>query len=102
MPKIGIAIVGFIIGLFVGTGGFVWLWVEFHPPSSEIWTSTIEMQLENGAVIPVGSEFTVDQYMSEGFVRLELAINVEEEFTGRFKKRMEQVRGLTIPYWVRQ
>jgi hypothetical protein len=35
--------------------------------------------LTNGAVIPAGTEMTVEKDMSEGFVRLNLTINVDGE-----------------------
>jgi hypothetical protein len=102
MAKTGIALAGFVVGLLVSAGAFVWVWIEFHPPTSEVWTSTTEIRLENGALIPAGSELIVDDYMPEGFVRIELAINVDGESLSRFDKRTEQARNLAIPYWVQQ
>jgi hypothetical protein len=50
MAKTGIALAGFVVGLLVSSGAFIWVWIEFHPPTSEVWTSTTEIRLENGAL----------------------------------------------------
>lgn len=100
MARIGFALTGFVAGLSGSAGILLWLWTEFHSRTSEVWTASTEIRLENGTTIPAGSEFTVHRYMPEGFVTLRLSINVEGRALDQFESRVENVSFLVIPYWI--
>ena len=107
MGKIGLVLTGLVAGLLLATAivywvVFPWVWSEAHSGTSEIWRAEKQLTLANGATIPEGTEMTVDQYMPEGFVRLNLAINVEGDSLKSFSKRTERFPNLSIPYWVEQ
>ena len=102
MAKLGLVLAGFVGGLLIAAGVVALVWIEFHPATTEVWAASGEVKLANGGVIPAGTEMTVDSFMPEGFVRLTLAINVDGEALAGFDKRTENVRNLSIPYWVEQ
>ena len=102
MAKIRLVLSGFVVGLLVAAAVSVWVWTEFHSTTSEVWTTSTEVKLENGATIPAGSELTVHRYMPEGFATLRLSVNVEGESTSKFETRLEDVSFLVIPYSVVQ
>ena len=100
MLKLGLVVGGLISGLLIAAAVFALVWAQIYPASTEVWVVSNDLRLENGTVIPAGTEMTVDAYMPEGFVRLSLAINAEGDSLMGFDKRIESVRNLTIPYWV--
>jgi hypothetical protein len=107
MGKFGLLLTGFVAGLLLAAAigmwaVFPWVWGEAHSGTSEIWRTERQLTLGNGAAIPEGTEMTVAEYMPEGFVRLNLAINVEGESLDWFNKRTEKLPNLKIPYWVEQ
>jgi len=70
------------------------------PSSTVVYTSRQPIKLDNGAVLPPGTQFIHFRDMSEGFTVLTLYINVgRPEFEG-FSSRTEDVRNLVLPYWV--
>ena len=102
MAKIAIFVGSFLLGVAATSIVTYFLWQEFHPSTTEIWTASTDLKLANGTTIPDGTEFIVDAYMPEGFVSLALFVNVEGESLSRFTKRTENARVLKIPYWVEQ
>ena len=102
MAKLGLVLAGFVGGLLMAAGVVALVWKEFDSATTEVWKASTELMLENGAIIPAGTEMTVDKYMPEGFVRLSLAINAEGESLGQFDMRTEDARNLSLPYWVEQ
>ena len=102
MAKLGLVLACLVGGLLIAAGIFALVWIEFHPATTEVWKSSSDIRLANGALIPAGTEMTVDAYMPEGFVSLSLAINVDGEALAGFDKRTENLRNLSIPYWVEQ
>ena len=107
MGRIGLLLTGFVAGLLLAAAIgmwfiFPWVWGEAHSATSEVWRAEKQLMLANGTAISAGTEMTVDAYMPEGFVRLNLAINVEGESLDLFNKRTESLPNLTIPYWVEQ
>ena len=102
MVKVGLVLAGFAAGMLVAATVTVWVWTEFHSTTSEVWTTSTDVQLENGTLIPAGAELTVDRYMPEGFVTLRLSVNVEGESISKFESRIEDVSFLVIPYSVTQ
>ena len=78
--KIFVTSVGsFLLGIAASALAAYLVWQEYYPNSTEVWTASSELTLGNGATIPGGTEFIVDKYMPEGFVRLSLYVNVEGE-----------------------
>ena len=107
MGKFGLLLAGFIAGLLLAAAIgmwviFPWVWGEAHSGTSEVWRTERPLTLANGTAIPAGTELTVGEFMPEGFVRLNLAINVEGESLDWFDKRTEKGPNLKIPYWVEQ
>ena len=107
MGRIGLLVTGFVAGLLLAAAVgmwviFPWMWGEAHNGTSEVWRAERQLTLANGTAIPSGTELTVDEYMPEGFVRINLAINVEGDSLDWFNKRTENVPNLVIPYWVEQ
>ena len=100
MGKIIGLLMAFLIGAFVSGVGLYLLWKYQHPNETEVWVTNDPVQLANGAVLPVGTEFTIEHWMPEAFVTLTLHVNVEGSALDKFDRRMEPKRNLTIPVWV--
>ena len=95
-------LMAFLLGTVVSGIGLFSLWKYQHPNETEVWVVNESIRLENGAVIPVGTEFTIEHWMPEAFVTLTLHVNVEGEALEMFDKRVEPKRNLIIPIWVEQ
>ena len=107
MGRIGLLLTGFGAGLLLAAAIGMWVvfpsvWGAAHSETSEVWRTEKQITLANGTAIPAGTEMTVGKYMPEGFVRLNLAINVDGESLDWFNKRTEKLPNLQIPYWVEQ
>ena len=102
MVKTAIALIGFSLGIAAAAVAGYFLWLEFDPKSSEIWTASTEIRLENGVVFPAGVELVVHRHMPEGFVTLQLFVNVEGDTLSKFETRVENHRSVVIPYWAEQ
>ncbi|MEM1264330.1 MAG: hypothetical protein AAGH76_18160 [Pseudomonadota bacterium] len=100
MRKLGLVLSGFLGGLLVAVSAVALVFLEFYPATTGVWVASEDVRLENGSVITAGTEMTVDSFMSEGFVRLSLSVNVEGEALAGFERRTEDARDLKIPYWV--
>jgi hypothetical protein len=93
-------LIAFFIGAFVAAVGLYSYWKFQHPNETEVWVTNEPVQLANGAVLPIGTELTIEHWMPEAFVTLTLHVNVEGAALDKFDKRIEPKRNLTIPVWV--
>jgi len=90
-----------LLGMVLGavTTGFL-LVAHFSPPSTVVYSAEREFRLENGAVLPAGTQLIHRRSASEGFQSLCLGVNVGGEQQALFRSRVEPRRELFIPYWV--
>jgi len=90
----------FVLGISVGVGTTGVLWFFNQQSESEVWQTKKELTSSSGVVIPSGTELTLNKYMPEGFVGLELSVSVEGETLNEFKVSQHKEPNLKIPVWV--
>ena len=89
----------FIVGLLAGVSSIIF--VELYSSNStEVWTATKNLESDDGLIIPAGTKLIVHNYMQEGFVALNLGINVEGKELDAFTKETIDKLQLRAPVWV--
>ena len=91
----------FIVGLLIGIASLA-AFNFLDIGQTEIWKSQVELTTKSGMVIPVGTEFVLSEYMSEGYVALSLGVNVEGSELNLFGKSELDKSNLRIPLWVQE
>lgn len=67
----------------------------------KVWESNKSLITQSGINFPVGTKFVVAEYMPEGFVALNLTVNVEGQELSSFQKTVvSNSKKLRIPVWV--
>lgn len=88
---------GFVVGAIS-----VFAYLHIHSGSSEVWVSNVSLNTQSGINFPAGTQFVVSEYMPEGFVALNLNVNVEgKELTSFQKTVVNNSKNLRIPVWVK-
>ncbi|GLX86960.1 hypothetical protein tloyanaT_32130 [Thalassotalea loyana] len=88
---------GFVIGAIS-----VFAYLHIHNSSPEVWVSNVSLNTQSGINFPPGTKFVVSEYMPEGFVALNLNVNVEgKELTSFQKTVVNNSKNLRIPVWVK-
>lgn len=75
---------------------------QFHEKPTEIWTTTRDIETDNGIMIPKGIEMRVHETMPEGFTSLQLYLNVDGKALEYFDKITDSRSNLIIPHQVKQ
>jgi hypothetical protein len=92
---------GLLLGVLIGVGGASFaIYRIAYPDKSVVFTTTQQVHLENGVVIPAGVDLILEEEMSEGFAALSLHVNVQGQDRSLFATRVEPKQRLVIPYWV--
>jgi len=94
-----IYIIGILLSYFIGVASVIG-YQYLQSNSTEIWKSKSTLVSDNGIIIPSGTEFTVNGYYSEGFVALNLSINIEGSELTKFQKNTRMKRNYRVPYFV--
>ena len=97
--KLALTIGTWLLGLVMGASGLAGYWYWQHR-STEVWVVSEPLRSDHGLLIPQGTELIHERWMSEGFARLSLSMNVEGEALALFETRLEQKSFLAIPYWI--
>jgi hypothetical protein len=89
-------LLGMVVGVAITTSGW-WLLNR----RTRVMTTTSEVRLEGGIVLPKGTDLTFDTSMSEGFEVLKLYVNVNHPAFDRLFQARSEPHGFFIhPYWV--
>ncbi|KZN57993.1 hypothetical protein N473_26575 [Pseudoalteromonas luteoviolacea CPMOR-1] len=89
-----------IVGIVVGAIS-VCAYVHFQNSSVEVWESNKTFITQSGINLPAGTKFVVAEYMPEGFVALNLTVNVEGQELSSFQKTVvSNSKKLRMPVWV--
>jgi hypothetical protein len=96
MRFLATAVFFFLLG-----GASVVAWHIFsQPKKTEVWVAKSDIFTTQGSKISAGTEFVVEQYMAEGFVALNLVVNVEATDFSAFEVKEEPYQNLRIPVWL--
>jgi len=95
--KLFIGIASTLGGIVIGAVS-VFLIMFGYPGKTEVWTAKTALQLDEGIVIPDGTELIHHRWMPEGFATIKLFINVEGTALDAFDRRVEPHYNLIIPY----
>ncbi|MBE0368416.1 hypothetical protein [Pseudoalteromonas aurantia] len=89
-----------IVGIVAGAIS-VFSYVHFQNGSAEVWESKKNLITQSGIKFPAGTKFVVAEYMPEGFVALNLTVNVEGQELSSFQKTVvSNSKNLRTPVWV--
>ena len=99
MKKLTISLISFSLGALTATV-CLFFWIKQFPGESEKWITNEPVQLENGAMLPVGTELAVNRrYPELDTVWLTLLVAAEESESSKFEKRLDPVEGY-VALWV--
>ena len=100
MKKLTISLISFSLGALTATICLSVFWIKQLPGESEKWITNESVQLENGAMLPVGTELAVKRrYPELDTVWLTLLVAAEESESSKFEKRLDPVEGY-VALWV--
>ena len=95
--KLLIGIASIVIGMVIGAAGLFFM-MYGYPGKTEVWTAKTDLRLDEGIVIPGGTEFVHHRWMPEGFATIKLYLNVEGQALDAFDRRVEPHYNVIIPY----
>jgi len=99
MAKIAQILLSLLFGILLGAGVVGAAWYRWLSEPSELWTVSEPLTLENGSILPVGTDLILHRYMPEGFATLKLYVNVEGEELDSFKISADEPPQLVVPHW---
>ena len=97
MAKNAQFLAGAVIGIVIGAAAASWFWYSSSNEPTELWVSSEDLTLDNGATIPAGTSFVHHRDMPEGFSTLKLFVNVEGEDVDSFEVSTDDRPQLVIP-----
>lgn len=99
--RLGKYLLVFVIGIVTGAGVLGAFWYSVHS-TTDVWVANKPMKTSDGILIPPGTEFVLKRWAPEGYVALELSVNVEGGTLKKFDRRTEKKSFLRLPYWLRE
>ncbi|WP_445364778.1 hypothetical protein ACJJIQ_12545 [Microbulbifer sp. ANSA003] len=91
-----------IVGFFLGVGSTTTFLSFRDSGTSEVWTLTKSLQTNEGMIIPSGTHLTVHKYMPEGYVSLDLNVNVEGVILKNFHNKTINKNHFRSPVWAEE
>ena len=97
--KLGKYSLVFVIGLLTGAG-VLGVFCYSINSTTDVWVANESIKSPEGILIPPGTEFVLKRWAPEGYVALELSVNVEGGTLKKFDRRTEEKSFLRLPYWL--